>query len=224
MKFGNYVGMKKGNHKKPTLFIGLPTMGMVPIEFHIAAQRLLTPINAKLESYVVKGEEVGVARNMIAKMALSRGQKAEFILFIGDDMIPNWDALVLLYEEAVRGEWDILGALYYMKQNGVVPMPILWREGIVGYLREGIHYQPGEAVVSDISGMDFTLIRTSIFEKISYPWFKTGPTKVEGIDDIWLHTEDAWFCRKAKNEANAKIGVHTGVRVGHLDIATGEVY
>ena len=211
---------------------------MVPIEFHLAAQRLLMPVNAKAENIIVpmdsplpgqdgttvKQKEIAEARNIIVQRALSRPLPAEYIFFIGDDMIPHWDALVLLYEEAVRGDWDILGALYYMKQDGIIPMPILWRDDVVGYLKEGIHYQLGEVAISDVIGMDFTLIKTELFKKLPYPWFKTGPIQNTDIGSVWYFTEDSFFCRCAKYELNAKMGVYTKVRISHLDIVTGEVY
>jgi hypothetical protein len=42
-------------------------------------------------------------------------------------------------------------------------------------------------------------------------------------DGVVLHTEDVWFYDQAKN-LGAKIGVHTGVRVSHLDVKTGLIY
>lgn len=210
-------------HKRPTMTVGIPTFGMVPIEFYISSQRMLTPINARMENIIIRGEEVGVAREMIAQRVLKSLNPSEFILFLGDDMIPHWDALVLLYEEAVKGNWDVLGALYFIKQDGAIPMPILWRDDVVGYLKEGIHYNLGEVAISDIVGMDFTLVRTDSLKKMQPPYFKTGPTENTQNKAVWYHTEDSWFCRKAK-AAGLKIGVHTGVRVAHLDIKTGEVY
>ncbi len=232
----------QGAHRRPTFLKVLPTFGKLDIAFHVAAQRLIMPVNALVDSIsitmsndgwqgdsgvdavVIRQEEIGRARNLVMERVLSvpQEQRPEFIFFFGDDMIPGFDCLLNLWEAARKDPtWDVLAALYYVKQD-YWPVPILWREEVPGPLREGEHYQAGEVVASDICGLDFTLVRPEIFEKIPPPWFKTGPTETE-TGGIWLHTEDAWMVRKVK-DAGGKVGVHTGVRVGHLDVRTGEVY
>lgn len=214
---------KQGEHKRASFITVLPTFGMIPVEHHIATLRLANPMNAKSEIITIKGEEIADARNYAVQQILQRRVLPEFIFFYGDDMIPEWNALINLYKEAVDGQWDIISALYYMKQDGI-PAPIMWREDMTDSLIEGIHYKLGEVVLSDVAGMDFTLIRPELFHKISYPYFKTGPTQNEETGSVWIHTEDSFFCRKCKIEAQLKIGVHTGVRVAHLDINTGEIF
>lgn len=208
------------------------TFGMIPVEHYVAALRLARPLNCRMDLMIqklpsmktIKSTEIGRARDLICREVLSYVIKPEFIFFFGDDMIPEWWHLVKLYEEAIQNQWDILAALYYVKQDEV-PQPILWREGMNGTLKEGIHYTAGEVVMSDIAGMDFTLIRPEIFKKMEPPFFRTGLEPVPGAaEKYWMHTEDAWFCRKVKYEAHGKIGVHTGVRVAHYDVNTGEVY
>lgn len=213
----------QGQHQRPTFITVLPTFGMIPVEHHIATLRMANPTNARSSIFSVKGEEIGKARNAAVEAILGMEILPEFIFFFGDDMIPEWDALVKLYAEAVKGQWDVLSALYFMKQDGV-PNPILWRDSKSGALQEGIDYQLGETVISDIAGLDFTLIRPEIFFSISKPWFKTGPTESPDGEGFWTHTEDSWFARKARLEAEAKIGVCTDVRVAHLDVVTGELY
>lgn len=214
---------RQGQHQRPTFITVLPTFGMIPVEHHIATLRMANPTNARSSIFTVKGEEIAGARNMAVEAILNMEVLPEYIFFFGDDMIPEWDALVKLYDEAVKGKWDVLAALYFMKADGV-PRPIMWRESGSGCLQEGIDYQLGEVVLSDVAGMDFTLIRPEIFYKISKPWFKTGPTPDADGLSFWTHTEDSFFCRKAIQEANARIGVHTGVRVAHLCTQTGELY
>jgi hypothetical protein len=216
------INVSKGSHKRPDILVAIPTLGMVHIAFHVAAQRLQVPTNAKLESMIIINKEVGEARDEVAKYVVQKPkeQRPDYIFFLGDDMLPEWNHLIMLYDIAVTENWDVLSALYYIKQDP--PTPILWREGIVGTLKEGVHYKLGETVVSDIAGMDFTLIKPDILDKIEPPRFKTGPTQNE-TGGVWSHTEDAWFCKKVK-EAGGRIGVATSVRVGHMKIDTGEVF
>ena len=213
----------KGDHKRIVLLKVLPTFGKLDIAFHLASERLVMPINSLVEALTIVGKEIGEARNYAIKSVLDRPpeKRPDFIFFLGDDMIPEPLDLVHLYEIAKKERWDILAGLYYVKQD-VYPIPILWREEIPGLLVEGQHYQPGETVESDICGFDFTLCRPEIFEKMEYPWFKSGPT-IDELGGVFVHTEDVWAARGCQ-KAGGKVGVATSVRVGHLDVNTGEVY
>lgn len=209
----------RGGHRRISIVLGVPSFASVPIEWAVSALRLQPPVNCRLESIVTINEEVGAARDIIARSALGISPRPEYLFFFGVDMIPRWDALVILWEEMRRNPWDVLGALYFAK--GEPPKPILWREEIDGALIEGVHYRAGEVVPSDISGMDFTLIRTELFDRLTPPYFRTGPE--ETPRGVWVYTEDAYFCRAVK-DAGGEIGIHTGVRVGHLDTETGTIY
>lgn len=222
-----------GSHQKCHIMIGLPTLGMVPIEFVIGIGRMQLPINGQVFQHVVKGYEVGIARNLCVEyiMKMQPEHRPKWLFFIGDDMLPEWDGFVRLYEEASRNGWDCLTGMYYWK--GEPPTPLIWRNDKVGRLLPGRDFKENEVVHVDLTGLDFTLIRVELLEKMSSPWFKTGPSlrknvprpvgKYTEVDLIITHTEDVWFYGKAR-ELKAKIGVHSGVRVGHLDVKTGCIY
>jgi GT2 family glycosyltransferase len=58
------------------------------------------------------------------------------------------------------------------------------------------------------------------------PWFKTADSKnIENSETkaLTIFTEDAFFCAKV-NSKGYKIGVHTGARIGHMNVRSGEVY
>lgn len=222
-----------GSHQRCHIMIGIPTLGMVPIEFVVGFGRMQMPINGQIFQHVVKGYEVGLARNLCVEyiMAMEEKDRPRWLFFIGDDMIPPWDGFVRLYEEADKNGWDCLTGLYYWK--GEPPTPLVWRNDHIGRLLPGRDFGSGDVVCVDLTGLDFTLIRVSLLEKMSPPWFKTGPSlrseipggvkKYIGHESIITHTEDVWFYGKAR-EFQAKIGVHAGVRVGHLDVKTGTIY
>ena len=213
----------RGSHKRPVFLKVLPTFGKIDITFLLACERMMTPVNSIIEAITIVGKEIGDARNNAIDFVLSRpkDKRPDYIFFLGDDIIPGPLSLICLYEIIKKGQWDILSALYYVKED-FYPIPLLWREEIPGLLVEGKHYKLGETVESDICGFDFTLCRPEIFEKIEYPWFRTGPT-INESRGIWLHTEDVWAV-KGCQKAGGKVGVATSVRVGHLDVNTGEVY
>lgn len=213
-----------GTHRRANILTCIPTLtGMVPIEFVVAFGRLQMPIGGLMESSIIKGMKIDQARNYFVEYVLSRPKdnRPEYLFFLGDDMLPPWDGLVKLYHEMMEGDWDCLTGLYYWK--GEPPRALAWRDGVVGGLVPGEHFQIGEIVSVDITGMDFTLLKVSTLEKIKPPWFQTGPSKKEGEEGIALYTEDVFFCRKLA-AMGGKVAVHSGVRVAHLDIKTGIIY
>jgi hypothetical protein len=224
-----------GSHQKCHIFCVVPTLGMVPIEFVMGFGRMQMPINGQVFQHIIKGFEVGAARNRAVTDVLSipKPDRPDWLFFLGDDMIPPWDGFVKLYEETVKNKWDCLTGLYYWK--GEPPTPLTWRDDHIGRLIPGVHFTVGDAIHVDLTGLDFTLIRVSLLEEMEAPWFKTGPSlradmpqAVEPYIDkansgIVMHTEDTWFYGRAK-KVGAKIGVHSGVRVAHFDVRTGCIY
>ena len=220
----------QGNQKRLSLLVAIPTFGMVPIEWAVSFTRLQMPVNCNAHSIVVTKQEVGIARNYIVEHLLKMRPRPEYLLFVGDDMLPPWYGVIKLHQEMMKGEFDVIAGLYFIKQKEI-PVPIIWRKEVEGYLEPYKHYQPGEVVPVDICGNDFTIFKTEIFEKITYPWFATAFTKIDDVNNmdkskfksLVAFTEDVYFCDKAK-QLGFKIGVHTGVRVSHLNVKTGEVY
>lgn len=222
-----------GAHQRCHIMMAIPTLGMVPIEFMFAAMRMQMPMNGQIYQHIVKGMEVGVARNKAVEaiMTMKKEERPRYLFFLGDDMLPEWDAFVRMYEAMEAEQWDMLTGLYYLKSEP--PTPLMWRENIVGAMKPGRDFIVGERVRVDMTGLDFTLIRVSLLESMEGPWFKTGPSLrvlLDGVlephiqqESVTAHTEDAWFMKKAK-VLEAKMGVHTGVRISHMDVKTGNIY
>ena len=215
----------EGNHMRATFLLGLPSLGTVSTKFVVAFSRLQMPVNCAAASMVVERMEVGVARSYIAEEYVKMNPRPRYLFFLGDDMLPPWDGLVKLWQEMETGKWDILSGLYYLKSDP--PSPLMRRIGITGPLQFGKHWQAGEVVPVDVCGMDFVLIRPEVFEAIEKPYFKTGfkfmPTDLNGNGSVMMHTEDTFFLEKVR-EKKMRIGVHTGVRVGHFDSQSGQVF
>lgn len=227
-----------GSHQRCHIVCTILTLGKVPIEFLVGFGRMQMPINGQVFQHIIKGFEVGRGRNMAVEhiMKMPKEERPRYLFFLGDDMIPPWDGFVKLYEEAEAGKWDCLTGLYFWK--GEPPTPLVWRHEKVGRMQPGKDFKVGEVVWVDLTGLDFTLIRVSTLEKFAerFPgqdFFRTGPSLRKGMPDvikkyalpesIVTHTEDVWFYGKLR-EMGCKIGVHTGVRVAHLDVNSGAIY
>lgn len=228
--------MVVGPHSRCSIMCAVLTLGMVPIEWVVGFGRMQMPINGQVFQHIIKGKEVGIARDMAVQhvMEIPKGDRPKWLFFLGDDMIPPWDGFVRLYEEAELNKWDCLTGMYFWK--GEPPTPLIWRNDHIGRMVPGRDFKVGDVVWCDMTGLDFTLIRVSMLERIQEelggPFFKTGPTKravmpfdLKGPDDgsILMHTEDVWFYSKVR-ALGGKIGVHTGVRVSHINSKTGMIY
>lgn len=222
-----------GRHERVHIMLCILTLGMVPIEFLVAFGRLRMPMNGSIISHVEKGFEVAVARNRCVEALLAMESKSQpkFLMFIGDDMLPPWDGLERLLAEMDPGKWDCLTGMYYIK--GEPPTPLIWRDDVIGRLIPGRDFNVGEIVQVEFTGLDFTLIRTSMLKKFQKEYgnifFKTGTTDTKDLINykklpgLITHTEDYYFYNRAR-AVGARIGVHTGIRVAHLNIHTGHIY
>ena len=77
---------------KPTwVVVGIPTFGMVSIQWHMAMSKLQV-MNLRTRQMVVVGHEVGDARNYIVDQALADANVSH-VFFVDDDVIVPPDAL-----------------------------------------------------------------------------------------------------------------------------------
>lgn len=127
------------------------------------------------------------------------------------------DTLDRLRDDPHGFDYHILGALYVSRG---ARMPIVYRL-VPGTDEDFPEFVPasdwhfGDIVPVDQIGLGCTLWRRTVFETLRDPWFRyTAP---EEPDET---TEDILVCRDARR-AGYRIGVHTGVRIGHL--ATGRL-
>lgn len=217
-----------GDHQRGTYLMGVPTFGMMDWRFWQATVRLATPMNSISQLMTVCRKEVGEARTDIAKflMGMPPERRPRYLFFLGDDMLPPWDGLIRLWDEVELGQWDILSGLYYLKCDP--PTPCAWRGSKAGPMKPGVDFVPGEVISVDVCGLDFCLIRAEVFERLGEPpWFQTEirfkQVDLKGNGEMQKSTEDGFFMKKCR-EAGLRIGIHTGIRVGHLNVKTGQVY
>lgn len=132
------------------------------------------------------------------------------------------------------GEWkcpnghhgyDAVSGLYYTK--GVPPRPMAYGNPLNG--PDDFKPQPVEEAVKlkatiEVNGIGqgCAIYRKGLFDKVSEPWFQT--TQTDANTGSGGGTQDLFFCKKAKEEAGARFGVNCGVKVGHLNVRTGETW
>jgi hypothetical protein len=132
---------------------------------------------------------------------------------------PDW-----LCPEGHRG-YDAVSGLYMTKV--VPPRPMAFgdpKNGPDDFRPQSVKEAVASGSVIEVNGiaMGCALWRKDLVRRVSEPWFVTTPSN--NMTGSGGGTQDLYFCRKAKAEIGARFGVHCGVRVGHMDYRTGQVF
>lgn len=205
----------------PLILLSVPTFGMVHSEFAKSMHFMALPANTSMVWYTPKvlGRSwlpVADARNMTVQVA--RHHKAKYILFRDDDVVdPRGDGVLRLYQHNV----DIAGGFYCMKR--MPTEPLIYGTDIKGPM---LDWKPGDVMKVGAIGMGFCLIKTSVFDKIPEPWFKTSQfpdPKDPQTEKATRFTEDFYFCMKAR-EAGLDVWCDTSVSCYHVDSKKNRFY
>lgn len=144
------------------------------------------------------------ARNWSARMALE--MECDYLLFLDDDMIIHPDTLASL----IDADQDIVMAHTYIRGVPFNVMSFIKKEdGGLHYFNDyKEHINKKGIVPCDAVGFAVCLIKMDLIRKMEAPYFVTGTH----------HTEDIYFCCKARREISedVSIAVDTRVPTGHL--------
>lgn len=210
----------------------IPTRGAIDAQVVNAWFQLLTPVNHKFTRLFVSGGEVGDSYNTAIAGILAHPQLSRFkyVLSLEDDNLPPPDGLLRLLESMAAAEkkgedlWAVSG-LYWSKGKDGVPLAFgdtrrpEWNLDFVEHAQDAV-------TPCYLIPQGFTLYRTDLFRKLPYPWFKTVAEfdkSAPPLDQFMRYTQDSHFCRTCFG-AGLRVGVRADVRVGHLDIETGQVW
>lgn len=137
--------------------------------------------------------------------------KADTLLMLDDDMVFECDQLAHLRDDKRGWEYDMLGAMYQSRKPPHYPLCIVHDpESPTGFSNM---VQPPKNSIQQVGvvGLGFTLVRREIFKKIID---RKPPKEFIFYWHIYGDSEDACFCHRVE-DAGGKIGVHTGIPVGH---------
>lgn len=211
--------------------IVIPTRGMIHHKVISAWQNLIPLMNQKRAVLFAAGHEVGTAYNTMIQNILNDPNlsKWKYILTLEDDNIPPSDAHVRLIESMHKFNFDAVSGIYFTK--GEINMPMAYgdpeeykRTGVLDFkpLNVSEALKRGEVVEVNGIAMGCGLWKLELFKQIPPPWFVTVNDIVPD-KGVQCFTQDLYFCNRAK-AAGKRFAVDFRVRVGHLDVNTGEVY
>lgn len=210
--------------------IVVPTRGLIDSRVVSSWQNMIAPMNQKRSLLFARGDEVGRAYDTMIKNILSNTDLAswKYVLTLEDDNIVPADAHVRLLESIEWGNFDVVAGLYFTK--GVLNMPMAYgspeeyeRTGVLDFRPRNVAEAVAAGQIMTVNGtaMGCTLYRLEIFKQLEPPWFITMADVVDGQPTAF--TQDLSFSKRLK-QAGKRLAVDCRVRVGHLDVNTGEVY
>lgn len=199
----------------------MPTLGdTISLRVHDALMNLQRLPNQKFTNFAVANMEVSAAYDWAVSTILGSPATKDWrwMLCVEHDNLPPHDGFAKLVTAATELEYDVLGGIYWTKGLGGVPQ--IWgdRTDPVENYRPQPPDLDGGIVDCWGTGMGFTLFRLDLFREMPAPWFTVEPE-----DGMW--TQDLrFFNRLHATGRPVKVGVHCGVKVGHVDLTSGDVW
>ena len=195
-----------------------------------AWQNLIAPMNQKRAWFFVVNDEVGVAytRTIQAILANPELSKWRYVMTLETDNLPPPDAHIRLLETIHEGGFDGVSGIYWTKGDVNMPMaygdPLEYKQtGVLDFRPRDIREALTRGQVMEVNGiaMGCSLYRLEMFKEIEPPWFVTVADCTDRGPEAF--TQDLFFCKNARARGK-RFAVDMRVRVGHLDLATEEVY
>lgn len=192
--------------------------------------QLIAPMNQKRAMLVAHGDEVGIAYTRMIQMVLQHPEmsKWKYVMTVESDNLIPPDAQLRLIETLEKYRFDGVSGIYFTK--GEINRPMAYGDakkfretGILEFGPLDIREALAQGQVVEVNGIanGCSLYRMDLFRELPQPWFVTvsdvTPVGVVGF------TQDLYFCKAAK-AAGKRFGVDMRVAVGHMDLATGEIY
>lgn len=163
-RYGTAVIIKKNTKPQMRLLIGIPTTGLVRIEWMCSRYGQVIPCNWSSADFMASIDQISPvnflvadAQNLIVKHFIEG--EFEWLLFIEHDNCIPPDFFIRMNEYMIGGKVPVVSGLYFTKS--VPAEPLVYRGRGNGHFRK---WKLGDKVWVDGLGMGTTLIHRSILE------------------------------------------------------------
>lgn len=215
------------SYKDQSVVCVLPTRdGKIHVKVEDALDGLIRPMNHPFIRLNLNGFEVGDAYNTAVQQILAHPvlSKFKFLLTVESDNIPPPDGLTKLLKAMYSSPYAAISGLYWTKGEGSMPM-------IYGDPKEfPVNFRPQLPLTDTLQecrgiAMGFGLWDLELFRdpNLKHPWFETKQDFDPSTGVAVVGTQDLVFCGKAV-ALGYRFAVHTGVKVGHMDLNSGVVW
>jgi hypothetical protein len=205
--------------------------GLIDRRVVSAWQALISPMNQKRALFFTSGHEVGQAYVALIKNILEHPELRnwKYVLTLEDDNLPPPDAHLRLLESIEFGKYDAVSGLYFTK--GDISMPMAYgdpaeytRTGVLDFRPRDVREALAAGQIMKVNGIacGCALWRMSLFREIPAPWYVTMNDLVPDKGVVG-QTQDLNFCEKMVR-AGKRLAVDMRVKVGHLDISSGQIF
>jgi len=165
--------------------------------------------------FIIQGHVLTMQRNECI-----RNMQGDWIIFIDDDMTWQPDAIAKLVETHRTHQLDMVGGLCFQRGDPYQPTLYMRESPTEGNYMFLEHWEDGEVVEVDATGMAFVLITTRLLKAIAgeFPPLEVRQRNRAPAYFRWDERgfgEDLTFCQDAK-QTGAKIFVDTSIKVGHV--------
>ena len=193
--------------------ICVPLYNVVPASFFVnfinRLHELYSQNRYDVQIYMMASTIVDKARNDLVNMAINNN--CDYVFFLDSDVLMPPNAIDKLLDMQV----DIASGLYFTKGKPFLPVARV-KEGDRHFFLEDFEFNEIREVQG--VGMGCCLIKTDVFKKLEFPYFKLEWRKYEGQD--YQIAEDIYFCDEAI-KAGYKVHLNTGVVCEHFGVEVG---
>lgn len=155
---------------------------------------------------MTQGNSTAENQNIAVRQMLS-DPTPQWAWIIGDDHTFQPDIIYKLLDR----ELDFVSPLCAMRHPPYGPSVFKHGEGGIGAPITWDEIPQYALTEVDGTGLAGALVRRTVFEKISDPWFEVGQLPGESVRS----GEDIYFCKKAR-QAGVKIWLDPTLQVGHM--------
>lgn len=192
------------------LAIGLPFCGRpISPEWAISFASQNYPLNTRRFHSALKGEEIGKARNLIARQALEK--RSKYLWFLDDDVAPPFHAIRQLITTLENSDDSVMIAAGIYCAKTWPTEPVVYRGNGAGAFWK---WKVGDIFECTGIGTGCMVIKAERLLSIPEPWFKTIDEHGTPEEPVRQETDDMYFCDKVI-DAGYKILADTNVQCVH---------